>query len=81
MHTPIRKPAPPPFHAGARATWTDPSTGLEHANLLVEFVYPLQGSCCVRGWFGRMSRDGSRAETTRLVRIADCSAETPAEAV
>ena len=75
--------APPPgkIEAGVRVTWTDPDTGFQHANLLVEFAYPMQGSACVRGTFGRIARAGRRVETIRLVRMADCRLEPQAEAV
>lgn len=69
------------IEAGARVTWTDPATGFEHADLVVEFAYPAQGSACVRGTFGRIARAGRRVETIRLVRMSDCVVQPRVEAV
>jgi len=37
-------------------TWTDPATGAEWPELLVEFVYPIQGRALCRGFFGCLSQ-------------------------
>ncbi len=67
------------IEAGARVTWTDPATGFVHADLLVEFAYPLQGSVYVTGCFGRASKDGLPAVTSRLVRLEHCVVQPSAE--
>jgi len=38
--------------------WTDPETGAEWSDLVVEFVYARLGTALCHGCFGRMARDG-----------------------
>jgi hypothetical protein len=69
----------PKFQPRDVVAWTNPNTGDVWADLLVEFAYPRQGVCLVRGCFGRMSaRSGDLLVESRTVRIDQLQLEARA---
>jgi hypothetical protein len=69
----------PKFSPGDRVAWTNPNTEDVWCELTVEFVYPRQGVCLVRGCFGRMSaRTGDLLVESRTIRIDQLTLEARA---
>lgn len=69
----------PKFQPRDVVAWTNPNTGAVWSELLVEFVYPRQGVCLVRGFFGRMSaRTGDLLTESRTIRIDQLQLEAQA---
>lgn len=62
-------------------TWTDPAGGARWPGVRVDFVYPMQGTACVRGYFGREARGGGEHIQTKVVPLAQLSVTGRAEDV